>query len=108
MYCIRLAIEQEYKAIVYRTPSGHIALSGDMELPQLGDERWRGRGREPVWLLRAKGRSVDDVMANRQGHGFRAAGDVELGQNVADVGLDGRGADTQFGGDLAVVETGHH
>ncbi len=73
--------------IVSRTPPGHIGLSGDMELPQMGDESWLGGG-EGWGLAGVREVSVDNVMAHSQGHRFRAAGDAEFGQDVADVGLD--------------------
>ena len=50
----------------------------------------------------------DEPVAYGQRHGFRAAGDAQFGEDVADVGFDGRRADDQPLGDLGVVQTFDH
>lgn len=48
--------------------------------------------------------SRDDAALQNQGHGFGAAGHPQFGQDVADVGFDGGGADDQTPGDLSIVQ----
>ena len=58
-------------------------------------------------MARARGSSEQPV-AQRQGDSFRAAGDAQLGQDVADVRFDGGGPDGQPCGDLGVVQPLDH
>jgi len=51
---------------------------------------------------------VDEVLAHSQRGGFCATGDIQLAEDVADVGFDRRRADDQLCGDLGVVQTFDH
>lgn len=53
-------------------------------------------------------RLVDDVVAYSQRRGFRAARDVQLAEDVADMRFDGGWADDEFFSDLGVVQTFDH
>ncbi len=44
----------------------------------------------------------DQFMLQGQGYGLDAAGDVQFGENIADVGLDGGAADYQTFGNFGV------
>lgn len=50
----------------------------------------------------------DDAVLQSQGHGFGAAGHPQFGQDVADVGFDGGGAEDQPPGDLGIVQALDH
>ena len=54
------------------------------------------------------GRLANEVVADGQGYSFRAAGHVQLAEDVADVGFDGRRADAQFLGDFGVIQPFNH
>ena len=66
-----------HSKLTTNTPQPHPSVGGCLS-PPLGGGRF-GSG--------------DDVTAQRQGYGFRAAGDAQLGKDVADVGFDGGWAD---------------
>src|SRR3990170_236526 len=68
---------------------------------------WWGVFASATWGRDSRG-SVDQSLAQRQGDGFRAAGNTQLGKDVADMGLDGGGADGQPRGDLRVVQPLDH
>ncbi len=48
------------------------------------------------------------MMTQRQGHGFSAAGDPQLGENVADMRFDRGRAEDQPPGDLGMVQALDH
>lgn len=71
-------------------------LSGEGCLRQLGE------------VLMNVGRSkscglFDEPMANGKSDGFGAAGHLQFGQDVTDMGFDSRGFDKQFGGNLGII-----
>ena len=49
------------------------------------------------------GRLSHQMVAHGQRDSLRTAGDVKFGQDVTDVGLDGRWANYQLCGDLGIV-----
>ena len=49
------------------------------------------------------GRLTKQLLARGRGCTLRTAGDVKFGQDVTDVGLDGRWANYQLCGDLGIV-----
>ena len=73
----------------------HIRRQGDFCLPQLGEVQRDDRSC----------RLVDESVPQSQHRSFRAAGDVQLGENVADVGFDRGWTNHQLFGDLRVAQS---
>lgn len=84
-----------------------LALPGD--IGQLGSLCLCHLGDKSVELRRFNERRLaDEVVAYSQRRGFRAARDVQLTEDVADMRFDGGWADDEFFGDLGVVQTFDH
>ena len=94
-----MAFDRE--VIVQLALSSDIGQLGGLLLCHLGDKLAKLRQFNERRLF-------DDVVAYSQRRGFRAARDVQLAEDVADMRFDGRRADYELFGDLGVIQTFNH